>query len=671
MSTVDLITLELVQEYLISTVREMRATMIMTAHSSIIYEGHDFSCALLNAEGHLAAQSEDSPAHVIPLPWQVREAKAFFGDNLHRGDVILVNDPYTSGTHLNDVAMIVPYFEGDALFGFVVTRAHWGDIGGMTPGSISGRATEIFQEGLRIPFLKVYERGVPVRGILDLIFSNVRVPEERDGDFHAMLACCHTAQVRLDELVRRFGVAELDACMKALIDRAEQRMRRAIAAIKPGVYSYEDYLDFDGATGRPVLLTTAVTVQGDSMTVSFEGSSPQVQAPINASLAVTTMGTFVALKALLDPRGPINQGAFRPVSVSAPVGSIVNVRSPGAVGGYTEIRRRVESVVMGALAQAVPKYIAGDIKGTSNHTYIGSFNAARGMSTIFYEYPAGGTGGFLEHDGGDAMRAYDEGDFSSIQPAEAVEIEHALLVESCALRMDSCGDGANRGGVGLRREIRILADEGRFSELSDRNLVPPFGVCGGHAAMPNRFRVRRGEELIEPSPTPGKISGFPLRRDDIIVLETAGGGGYGVASKRDPDRVKRDVDQGYISTERALSRYGVVLVGGEVDVSATAKKRSALDAGKVMLSAVDDTAELFEGGCRISVLSLRDALALGGAGALVEIVNPQGAPLRTWIKTSVKARDGHIKLGPKARAILGVSAGARLELRPLVSGETA
>jgi N-methylhydantoinase B len=183
--------------------------------------------------------------------------------------------------------------------------------------------------------------------------------------------------------------------------------------------------------------------------------------------------------------------------------------------------------------------------------------------------------------------------------------------------------------------------------------------------------VRRGDELIEPSPTPGKISGFPLRRDDIVVLETAGGGGYGAASERDPDRVKRDVDQGYISTERALSRYGVVLVGGEVDISATVGKRKALDTGKLMLSAAEDPSELFEGGCRISVLSPRDALALGGAGALVEIVNPHGAPLRTWIKTSVSAREGNIRLGPKARAILGVSAGAKLELRPLVSGEHA
>ena len=256
-------------------------------------------------------------------------------------------------------------------------------------------------------------------------------------------------------------------------------MRQAIAAIPDGTYHYEDYLDSDNRTGNPVLLTVAVHVKGDSLELDFEGSSPQVAGPTNGSLAVTAMGSFVALKALLDPEGAINHGAFRPVTVKAPEGSIVNVQPPAPVGGYTEIRRRVESVVMGALARAVPKYVAGDIKGASNHTYIGSYNPTRQRETIFYEYPAGGTGGFLEHDGNHALRAYDEGDFASIQPAEAVEIEHALLIEDCSLREDSCGDGRHRGGLGMHREVRLLAESGKFSELSDRNIIPPYGVCGG------------------------------------------------------------------------------------------------------------------------------------------------------------------------------------------------
>ena len=661
---IDLVTLEMIQEYLIATVREMRVTMIMTAHSSIIYEGHDFSCALLDGEGQLVAQSEDSPAHVIPLPWQVREAREHFGADLSPGDVILVNDPYSSGTHMNDVAMIMPYFVGRKPIAFIVTRAHWGDIGGMTPGSISGQATEIFQEGLRIPFIKVYEKGKPVKSLLNLIFSNVRIPDEREGDFHAMLACCNTAKGRLDELVEKFGRAQLASVMRALLDRAEKRMRRAIATIPEGVYRYEDYLDSDNA-GRPVLLKVKVTAKEERLHVDYAGSSLQVQGPVNGSLAVTAMGTFVALKALLDPHGPINHGAFRRIQVEAPKGTIVNVQPPGAVGGYTEIRRRVESVMMGALASAVPKYVAGDIKGTSNHTYIGSRHPRRGRDTIFYEYPAGGTGGFLEHDGSDAMRAYDEGDFSSIQPVEAVEIEHALLIETCALNPDTSGAGMKRGGLGLKREIRLLAEEGRFSELSDRNLIPPYGVCGGHAGAPNRFTVRRGNEIIAPSNVPGKVSGFPLRQGDVVVVETAGGGGYGTATERDPAQVALDVRECYITAGHARARYGVVIVKGAVDEAATKTLRRQMTGQVRRLQVTAADLDRFEDGRRVTVFSPADVQALGGDGALVEFVNPFGAPLRSWIAASPEVAAGAVALGPEARVSLGLKPGDPAEVRSL------
>ena len=521
---IDLVTLEVVRAHLIATVREMGKAMIRTAHSSIIYEGHDFSCAILGADGELVAQSEGSPAHIIPLPWQVREALAHYGGRLDDGDVVMVNDPYSSGTHMNDVALIAPFFAAGRRLAIIVVRAHWGDVGGMTAGSISGRATEVFQEGLRIPFTKVYRQGQPVPEILDLVLANVRVPEERDGDFHAMLACCHTARGRLAELAGRFGAERLEAIMSALLDRAERRMRLAIARIRDGTYLYEDYLDSDNVSGRPVLLRVAATVTGEAFHADFAGSAAQVKGPVNCSLAVTAMGTFVALKALLDPKGVINGGGFRPVTVEAPEGTIVNCRHPAATGGFSELRRRVETVVMGALSRAAPDYVAGDVKGATNHTYIASVHPGRGRTTIFYEYPSGGTGGFLEHDGSDTVRAYDEGDFSSIQPAEAVEMEHALLVERTELRTDSCGDGRHRGGLGLRREVRLLAETGSFSELSDRNLIPPYGVSGGHASSPNRFTVLRDGATLQPSDVPGKVSDFPLRQGDVVVMETAGGG---------------------------------------------------------------------------------------------------------------------------------------------------
>lgn len=667
--TVDLITLEVIQQFIIATVREMRATMIKTAHSSIIYEGLDFSCALLDADAQLLGQSEGSPAHVIPLPSQVRQAREFFSGVLEPGDVILVNDPYTSGTHLNDVAMIAPFFLDGELTAFVATRAHWGDVGGMYPGSISGRAVEIFQEGLRIPFVKVHRKGVPVPGVLDLIFANVRGREDREGDFHAMLACCHTAQTRLKELVDRFGLGTVRAGMRALLDRSEQRMRAAIARMAPGTYYYEDYLDSDNIEARPVLVRVAVTVAGNELRVDFSGSSPQVRGPVNCSLAVTATGAFVALKALLDPQGHINEGAFRPVAVVAPEGTVTNARFPAAVGGFSEMRRRIESLVMGALAAAAPTYVAGDHKGASNHTYIGCEDMGRRRTTIFYEYPAGGTGGFLEHDGADAMRAWDEGDFSSIQPVEVVEQEHALLVESCELRSDSGGEGFHRGGLGLRRIVRLLGNEGSFSELSDRNILRPFGVCGGGAGAPNRFVVLRNGEELEPSDIPGKVSGFPLRRGDCVLMESAGGGGYGDPLDRPTSLVARDVREGYVSRRRAAECYGVAFREDDtIDEDATAKRRGELRARRISLTVIAAEKDDFLDGRRMCAVSASTLERLGaGEGALVEFVSLRGAPLRAWTVVSNDISEGCVRIGPIGRAILRKADGQALEVR-LVPG---
>ena len=663
---IDLITLEVVREYFVSTVREMGKTIMRTAYSSIIFEGQDFSCAILNAAGELVAQSEGSPAHIIPLPAQVKEALTYFNDAISPGDVVLVNDTYASGTHMNDVAMIVPFFAAGRRVAIVVVRAHWGDVGGMTPGSISGAATEIFQEGLRIPFLKIYSAGERVPGLLELILANVRVPDEREGDFYAMLACCHTALDRLNALVERFGAGDIEAIMAEHLDRGERRMRQAIAQLKPGTYYFEDYFDSDNAGGPPIPLRVAITVTGDSLKADFTGSAQQTRGPVNCSTAVTAMGTFVALKALLDPQGPINNGAFRPIMIEAPKGSIVNASYPAAMGGFSEVRRRVESVVMGAFAAAAPKFIAGDIKGATNHTYISSLHPKLGRSTIFYEYPSGGTGGFLEHDGSHTIRAYDEGDFTSIQPAEAVELEHALLIDRCALRIDSCGDGLHRGGLGLRREIRILGEEGTFSELSDRNVLPPFGVCGGHASAPNHFSVVRAGEVREPSPTPGKVSGFKLQKDDVVVLESAGGGGYGPPLERSLELIEEDVREGYITRERATEAYGAVFAGGRIDPDATQKRRRLLKQKVNRFRVVASDSDDFVEGRRICRITPRDADALALSDeSLVELVNPSGAPLRAWVQRTDHGKSGDLALGPLARAVLHVEDGAHVELRPL------
>lgn len=672
---VDLITVGLVQELLIAAVREMRATMIRTAHSSVIHEGHDFSCAVLNGTGELVAQSEDSPAHIFPLAWQTRAVVEHYGDRLYAGDVVFVNDPYTAGTHMNDVAMITPIFVGETRLAFAVVRGHWADIGGMAPGSVSGRATEIFQEGLRIPLVKVYEKGRRMQDVLELIFANVRVPDESRGDFDAMLSCCQVARDRIFGMVERFRLEVVMASMEAILARDERRMRDAISALTPGTYYYEDYFDSDAMSGKAVLLRLAVTVESDQLLFDFEGSSKQVQGPINCSLASTATATFTALKALLDPKSPISGGSFRPVTVVAPQGSITHAVWPAACGGFGEMRRRIESVTMGALAAVAPTYIAGDTKGTSNHVMIGSVHPGRGRTTVFYEWPAGGTGGFLESDGSHAMRAYDEGDFGSIMPAETVELEHALLVERCELRQDSCGDGRHRGGLGLRREVRLLASDGRLSVLSDRNVVPPFGVCGGGAAAPNRFRVRRGTTEFEPSELPGKVSGFAMKQGDVVIMETAGGGGYGLPEERDLEAIAADLKAGYISKRWAQERYQVVFRDDVIDATATGARRreQALTRNKLRVEAVDE--DSFSEGRRRFQLHPKKCQAFGidtrpGRETLVELLNFSGAPLRGWAVSVDDSNEDGIQLGPVARRILRVSAGDSVVLCMLDRGDT-
>lgn len=672
--SIDIVTIGVIRELFISAVREMRLTMIKTAHSSVIYEGHDFSCALLDRNAELVAQSEDSPAHIFPLAGQTRQALGFYGDDLHPGDVVLVNDPYTSGTHMNDVAMITPIFAAGRRIAFSVVRGHWADIGGMVPGSISGKATEIFQEGLRIPFVKVFEKGQLSRSVLDLILANVRVADESEGDFYAMVSCCSAGRRRLEEIIARFGMEVVGGAMTEILSRGEMRMRNAIATLQPGIYHFEDYFDSDAVTGHSVLLRIAVTIDTGGIRCDFTGSSRQVEGPINCSLASTATATFTALKALLDPKSPINGGAFRPVAVESPAGTITNVKLPAACGGFGEMRRRIESVTMGALSAAAPRYIAGDTKGSSNHTLIGSVHPGRQRTTVFYEWPAGGTGGFLENDGSHAMRAYDEGDFGSIMPVEAVEQEHALLVEKCELRVDSCGDGSHRGGLGLRREIRLLAESGTFSVLSDRNVVPPFGVCGGTAGAPNRFRVRRGGEEIQPSDLPGKVSGFPLRRNDIVIVESAGGGGYGSPLERKIDAIAEDIAQGYITRERAESSYGVIFANGRIDdARTTAQRRRARDE-ELRLRVAAEAEDDFVDGRRICRLAESTMVSLGidsstAAPALIELINPNGAPLRAWVVSVNGPAEWSVRLGPISRDILGVSEGDSIVVRVLRNGK--
>ncbi|GIX46692.1 MAG: 5-oxoprolinase [Candidatus Tectimicrobiota bacterium] len=667
---VDPITLECVCEGLQAIVREMRAAVKSTAYSSVIYEMDDFSCGLFDPQTRLIAQGEDHPGHVIPLPWSVQCAMADFAGDLQPGDLILLNDPYRGGTHLNDVTLIYPVFLDGALFVFPAVREHWTDVGGMVPGSYSGLSTEIYQEGVRIPPLKICERGVFNRAALALLWANMRVPHEREGDFWAAVAALKTAEQRILEMVKKYGRDTFLRCVEWNLARSEARMRAQIRALPDGVYEYEDYLEFyhDGRLD-PVLMHLTLTIAGDHLYADFSGSSPQVAGVVNASLAVTATGVFAALKAVLDPEGPINSGVFRAITVTAPEKTITNVGPYAPAGAHGEVRKRAASVTLGALAQVIPERVCGDLCGTSFPNAIGGANGRRGEPFVYYDALAGGNGAYGGGDGVSVMGNLDFGDIKTVLPAEALEIEFPLRVERLALRPDSGGDGQFRGGLGGRREVRLLSPRGAYSVLADRAVLPPFGVCGGYAAAPVRTTVVRGGKEL-PFATPGKVTGFPLQEGDVVVMESAGGGGYGSPLARAPEEVAADVREGYLSAEKARQVYGVVLRDdGSPDPEATAALRQALRAAARRVRVQHSDADPYrgqEGKHRVVVLhpALAASLQLA-AGDLVELWGRHGAPLRAWVEVDAHAPETAVPLDSKGQRMLGVQPGDQVEIRCL------
>lgn len=680
----DPITLEVLTEGLISVVREMRATVFRTARSVAIYEAKDFSCGLFDPDTQVVAQSEDIGAHVVPLPWSVASAMADFAGNLAPGDVIALNDPYRGGTHLNDVTLIYPVFAGDRLIFFPAVREHWADVGGAVPGSLSGTATEIYQEGVRIPPIKLVEAGRVNRAAMELILANMRVPDERLGDFHAGMAACQTAEKRIHELVARYGTDTLLECVRRNLDRSEARMRAQIARLPDGEYYYEDYLETfpladapalaeEGRVGagfEPLLLPLRLAVAGDRLVADFTGASPQVPVPVNSTLAVTAASVFITLKSVLDPTAPLNHGSFRPVEIVAPERTIVNVKHPAPAGSHGEIRKRVVAATLGALSQVIPELVSGDIHRTSFHNLIGGIHPKTGKEYVHYEWSSGGNGAFAEGDGTSAMATIDWGDLTTVQPSEVLETRFPLVVEWSRLGVDSGGDGAHRGGLGMRRGLRLHADSATYSLLSDGAVVPPFGIEGGESAAPvDSFVLRDGKEVR--FPRPGKVGGFPLRRDDVVVLQSAGGGGYGDPLKRAAERVAEDVREGYVSAAHAREMYGVVLsADGSLDDAATEAARRRLAAARFRLVVAECAAPLYLDGRysrrRICLLNPADAAALGvSSGDIVELVGKRGPALRAWIVSEPAVTLGTVPLDALGQSIVGASAGEQIHLRRL------
>src|SRR5437773_1241035 len=410
--------------------------------------------------------------------------------------------------------------------------------------------------------------------------------------------------------------------------RSLGRRGRDEPALPDGRYRYEAHLESGRVRLEPLTVRAAVTVAGETITVDLTGTSPQTAGPTNVGPAMAPTGAFTVIKSFLDPGTDVNSGSFRPLTVITPPGTIVNANSPAPCGGMVEVKYCVETAVMGALAQALDGRVAGDHKGGGNHCYVGGPDPRTGETFIFYEYPAGGTGGFEGGDGNNAVRTWTESDMTTLQPIEAVEQLYPLRVERTALRDDSGGAGRWRGGLGLVREVRIHAPASQLSVLAERAVLPPFGVCGGGAGATNRFWVRRNDQPIQPSALPGKISGFPIQPEDLLIMESSGGGGFGDALDRDLESVARDLAEGYVSPAAAEASYGVVSRAGVIDAAATAARRASLREARIRVRLATGR-DLDEGRGRAIRLDADTAARLGvGLQAVVELVNPQGAPLR-------------------------------------------
>ena len=666
----DPVTVEVIRNGLISIARAMKTTIIRTAYSTTVQEAQDFSVAIfLGTE--MVAQAEGVAGHLGTMPHLVREMfRRYPLEQLENGDLLITNDPYAGCAHTPDFTLAeIRRIEG--LPFLPVARAHWSDVGGMSPGSISGKATEIYQEGLRVPISHLYHAGELNRALYDTIIENVRLPEERAGDIRAQIAACRIALARLEELVAKYGADVIEAVIRVVLDRTEKRMRDRIGALPDGVNEYEDYLDSDGHSPEPRRVHLRLSIEGSDLHLDFAGSSPQTTGPTNSALPATYSGACVALKALLDPEWPANQGFYRPIHIHAPEGTMVNARKPAATGSTHEVTSRVVDVVLGALAGLLPDRVASANYGSINHSYMGGVDPASGRPYVWYEYPAGGMGATHGRDGADASHTVLGGDTKDFA-IERLEAEYPLLCEEYRLRVDSGGAGEWRGGMGLVRRIRLLDTGERqavgLSCLWDRSRIPPFGVHGGLSGAPQRVRIIRadgGEDLV-PVELGTKTTLMELFYRDIVSMETGGAGGYGDPLNRDPASVAADVASGFVTVEAAYREYGVAIDSqtGRLDAAGTKAQRDVLDAARTsaVVAACDD---LFVGERRTARLHPSFLDALGLDEDFIEVVGSWPAPLRVWAIRDKSVDGGSIALDETARRITGLTIADRAVIRAL------
>jgi N-methylhydantoinase B len=533
----DPIELEIFKNIYHSIAEEMGAALRRTAFSPNIKERRDYSCAVFDADAEVIAMGDHMPVHLGSMPMSVRAAIARF--DMQPGDVIMLNDPFCGGTHLPDITLVAaawaratrPGKAGTRPDFYVASRAHHADVGGAYAGSM-GLCREIYQEGLRIPPVRIMHAGKMQPDVLALLLNNVRTPDEREGDLGAQIAACHTGAERLREVCTRYGLSRAKRAARELLQYSEEMMRAFLEGVPRGTYRAEDFLDDDGITDKPVKIVAAITfhdVRGrtrprHAVTVDFTGSDPQVEGSINAVEAITYSACFYVFRCLLAEDVPATSGLMRPIRVIAPEGTIVNARPPAAVaGGNVETSQRIVDVLLRALAKAIPERIPAAAAGTMNNLTIGGRDPRTGQLFAYYETIAGGMGARPTKPGISGIHTHMTNSLNT--PAEALEYAYPLRVRKYALRSGSGGRGRNRGGDGIVREIEVLTDAD-VTLLADRRKRGPYGLSGGTSGAPGKTEILRNDGTTQP--VPGKFN-VRLRKGERVRIESPGGGGFGKA----------------------------------------------------------------------------------------------------------------------------------------------
>ena len=540
---IDPVTLIVIQNGLKQVCSEMDLVHEKTSFSPVISEAFDRSNGIYSrVNGDVIAQGELGLPIFIGVMQATTRAVIEHRSDLEPGDVILVNDPYFGGTHLMDVKMVRPFFYEGELWCYLANTGHWPDTGGIVPGGFTSRATDIHQEGLRLPPVKLVRRGELDRDILAIVLHNIRVPEERIGDIKAQLGALSVGERRLTELLDRYGRVTVDAAIAELEVRSEQQMRSYIAGVPDGVYDFSCYMDSDGIVDELLEVRLRMTVRGMDIDFDLSGSSPPARGPVNSVWATTESAVYVAVKHVF-PDVPINAGCFRPLHIEPPRGTFLFAEYPRPVAACAaEVSQRIMEAVFGALGQAIPKRLFAAPAGTSGNYALGGYDPRYDRRYVMYFFSGGGYGGWWETDG--LTNGCSTVGISKTQPIEVLEQHYPILFEEYALREGSAGAGRHRGGFGVSYRTRLLRGEATASFLMDHGRTGPHGLLGGEPGACNEIAVCQAGQVTQPAHL-SKGEGYELRPGDWVQVRTPGGGGYGRPAERAADATARDALRGY------------------------------------------------------------------------------------------------------------------------------